>query len=343
MSGASFAIAERRIGPGLPCFVIAEVGINHGGNEARCAEMIDAAAVAGADAVKLQTVTAEESYHPDTESYRLFRAASLSEAALRRLMQRARGANVVLFSTPGDFTALALVCAVGMPAIKISSGLLTNVPLIRAAAATGRPLILSTGMARLGEVVDAVNAARDARCSSLAVLQCTSLYPAPSADINLRAMGELAEATAAPVGYSDHHPGALASVAAVAAGACVIEKHFTLDATLPGADHSISLEPADFAAMVRDIRTVEAMLGRREKVPAAAEEKLRDGRHRRLAAARAIGKGEVLRAEDVLLMRLPAERAALPAQRFEHVVGRKAAKPMAKLSGITADMVEGLE
>jgi sialic acid synthase SpsE len=335
-------IDDRAIGAGQPCFVIAEVGINHGGDEALCAAMIDAAAAAGADAVKLQTVTPDESYHPDTESYRLFRNSVLSEDALGRLMIRARRAGVILFSTPGDLTALALIDRVGMPATKISSGLLTNLPLIRAAAATGRPLILSTGMAALDEVGEAVAAARAAGCRALAVLQCTSLYPAPAVTLNLRAMATLAASFGASVGYSDHHPGGLASVAAVAAGACLIEKHFTLDVSAPGADHAISLEPDAFAAMVRDIRAVEAMLGSAEKAPAGAELTLRDGRHRRLVAARDLGTGAVLTAEDVYLMRLPGDRAALPARQLPDVIGRRLARPAPRLSGITAEMVEGL-
>jgi len=339
---AQILVGERRIGAGNPCFVIAEVGINHGGDEGRCAEMIAAAAACGADAVKLQTVTPDESYHPATESYRLFRGSVLSRPALERLMTRARETGVILFSTPGDFTALALVTSLDMPAIKISSGLLTNLPLIRAAAATCRPLILSTGMARRDEVMEAVAAARGVGCRALAVLQCTSLYPAPSSTLNLRAMAALAIATGAPVGYSDHHDGALAAIAAVAAGASLIEKHFTLDASAAGADHAISLETDAFGQMVRDIRAVEAMLGSSEKAPVAAEESLRDGRHRRLVAARDIEAGAVLAAHDLFLMRLPPDRAALPAKRLPDVIGKHLARAAPRLTGITADMIEEL-
>jgi sialic acid synthase SpsE len=341
-NASTVTVAGRAIGAGRPCFIIAEVGINHGGDETRCAAMIDAAAMAGADAVKLQTVTPEESYHPDTESYRLFRDSVLAPAALERLMTRARQAGVILFSTPGDFTALALIDRLGMPVIKISSGLLTNLPLIRAAAATGRPLIVSTGMAALDEVMEAVAAARHAGCRALAVLQCTSLYPAPAAALNLRALATLAAATNAPVGYSDHHEGGGAAIAAVAAGASVIEKHFTLDALAPGADHAISLEPDGFAAMVREIRAVEVMLGSVEKAPVAAEVALRDGRHRRLVAARDLSAGTVLAPQDLYLMRLPMDRPALPAKWLPEVIGRRLAAPALRLTGITAEMIEGL-
>lgn len=339
----SFSIAGRQIGQGQPCFIIAEIGINHGGDERLCAAMISAAAKAGADAVKLQTVTPEESYHPSTESYRLFSNSLLGRAALRRLMAHAQAMGVALFSTPGDFSALALISEVDMPAIKISSGLLTNLPLIRAAAQTGKPLVISTGMAYLAEVVEAISTAREAGCDAIAVLQCTSLYPAPSTRLNLRAMRTLGDAVGAPVGYSDHHDGALASIAAVAAGACLIEKHFTLDAMAAGADHAISLEPEAFAAMVRDIRLIEAMLGDPSKVPTPEEALLRESRHRRLVAARDIGAGETIRATDLYLMRLPAEQPALQAKRFDEVIGRRTTCAVPRLSGLLADMVEGIE
>ncbi len=336
------SIAGREISTDTPCFIIAEIGINHGGNEKVCANMISQAAAAGADAIKLQTVTPEESYHPDTDSYRLFRESVLSREALQRLMAQARSAGIILFSTPGDPTALRLMCDLGMPAIKISSGLLTNLPLIRLAAASGKPMILSTGMARYDEVQAAVVAARASGCQELALLQCTSLYPAPTETLNLRAMDSLKGISSGPVGFSDHHAGYLACVAAVAHGATLIEKHFTLDATVPDADHAISIEPHEFFEMVKTIRDVEAMLGRPEKAPVEAEVRLRAGRHRRLVAARNIKAGETIRADDLYLMRLPADHEGLSASRIEDVVGRRATRPIAKFSGLTEDMIIGV-
>jgi N,N'-diacetyllegionaminate synthase len=341
MPNSTISIAGRTIGEGAPCFVIAEIGINHGGDAALCERMIESAAKAGADAVKLQTVTPEESYHPETESYALFRRAVLSRDAMARLKERARALGVVLFSTPGDPTALRLLVDLDVPAVKISSGLLTNLPLIELAAATGKPLILSTGMARLEEVEEAVATAVRAGCREYALLQCTSLYPAGEGALNLRAMEQLARIGACPIGYSDHHGGFMAAVAAVARGASLIEKHFTLDAGLPGADHAISLEPSDFAAMVKAIRSVEAMLGSPEKKPVAEELALRDGRHRRLVAARAIDAGEVIRADDLYLMRLPAGGNAIAARRLHDVVGRRAKRPIPKLAGLTEEMIGG--
>ena len=337
----TFEIAERPIGQGQACYVIAEIGINHGGDEGCCADLITAAAEAGADAAKLQTVTPDHSYHPDTESYALFKDSVLSDDALRRLMAHARAAGIALFSTPGDLAALALIGGVDMPALKISSGLLTNLPLIKAAAATGRPLILSTGMAHLAEVLAARDAASGAGAQALAFLHCTSLYPAPPEQLNLRAMATLREATGCVVGYSDHHDGDAACVAAVAAGAALIEKHVTLDATTPGADHAISLEPAAFAAMVKRVRELETMLGSDAKVPTPDEEPLREARHRRLVAARTMQAGERIAADDLYLMRLPAETAAMPAAELDAVVGHRTSRPVARLEGITVDMLTG--
>jgi len=334
------SVAGRKIGGTHPCFVIAEIGVNHGGDEALCAAMIEEAAHAGADAVKLQTVTPEESYHPETESYAIFAASVLPEGAQERLVGCAKEAGVVLFSTPGDLSALARLEAAGVPAIKISSGLLTNVPLIRAAAETGKPLILSTGMAQMSEVETAVEAACESGCQAFAILQCTSLYPAPASSLNLRAMDALRQSFGVPVGYSDHHEGALACIAAVAAGASLIEKHFTLDCSAPGADHAISLEPDEFAAMSRDIRAVEAMLGSSAKAPVEAELPLREARHRRLVAARDLAAGEVIHSGDVFLMRLPADRPALPAGWLDRVLGRKVRQPVARLAGLTEDNVD---
>ncbi len=338
----SFDIAGRLVGADAPAFIIAEVGINHGGDEAKCAELITAAAATGADAVKLQTVTPAESYHPDTESYRIFSQAELPDDALARLLAHAAALGVVLFSTPGDFAALATLLAADIPAIKISSGLLTNTPLIRRAAAAGKPLILSTGMAHLAEVETAVATVQAAGNDRLALLQCTSLYPAPPETLNLRAMQSLAARLAVPVGYSDHCDGPLACVAAIAAGAKLIEKHFTLDSAQRGADHHISLEPAPFAAMVRDIRSVEAMLGSAEKAPTSAETPLRPGRHRRLAARRDLAAGETLVPEDIALMRLLPDASGLEANRLDNVLGRRTRRPIARLSGIVAADIEGL-
>jgi len=266
----------------------------------------------------------------------------LSRDANARMAEHAKEKGVILFSTPGDPTALRLLLDVGVPAIKISSGLLTNLPLIEMAAASGKPLILSTGMAHRDEVAEAIAAARAAGCREMALLQCTSLYPAPAVSLNLNAMTTLAALGDCPVGYSDHHAGHLAVLAAVACGAKLIEKHFTLDASAPGADHAISVEPAEFAVMVRAARDIEAMLGTAAKAPVEAELSLRDGRHRRLVCVRDLPAGTLIGAGDLYLMQLPAGREALSASRLRDVVGKRTRHSVPRLSGLTAAAVEGL-
>ncbi len=337
----SCTIAGRKIGPLHPTFVIAEIGINHSGDADICAAMIEAIARAGADAAKLQIVDPDESYHPDTDSHREFKDKALSRESLERLMELAAKRGIILFSTPGDFPSLALMVDLGMKAVKISSGLLTNLPLVRAAAATGLPLILSTGMAGLEEVTEAVDIARAAGCAELALLQCTSVYPAPSAALNLRAMRTLAEVTDAPVGYSDHHEGALACLAAVAAGAAIIEKHFSLDPSAAGADHAISVGPDELETLVREVRAVEAMLGSAEKRPTEEEEALRDSSHRHLVARREIAAGETIGEADLFLMRVPPGTGGLTAARYDEVVGRRAARAVARLQTLSTEDVEG--
>ncbi|MGE4220366.1 MAG: N-acetylneuraminate synthase family protein [Alphaproteobacteria bacterium] len=334
-------IDGRNVGPGHPAFIIAEVGINHDGDETVAARMIDAAADAGADAVKFQTVDVAESYMPGTASHEAFLGKDLSLDALRRLVAQARSRGIVLFSTPGDAKSLAKMVAAGMPAVKISSGLMTNLPLVAAAAETGLPLVISTGMAHLDEVREATEAARKAGGTEMVILQCTSLYPAPADTLNLSAMAALAEATGCPIGYSDHFDGPLACLAAIALGACMIEKHFTFDRSQPGADHHISANPEEFAALVRDIRTVEAMRGNGIKGPTSSELGLRDGRHRVLVSRDAIAAGTVLTPALFRLMRPLPGTDALPAKELHVICGRHAKRSIAAGTPVTAADIEG--
>ncbi|GGE35117.1 N-acetylneuraminate synthase [Agaricicola taiwanensis] len=330
MTTPHITIAGRRIGAGEPAFVIAEVGINHGGSEEVAAQMIRAAAQAGADAVKLQTVDADESYAPGTASYAEFKGKELTLEAHVRLKALADSLGLILFTTPADPPSLQLSIAAGFPAIKISSGLSTNLPLIRRCAATRAPLILSTGMAEIADIDAALAAIEEGGGREVAILQCTSLYPAPAEVLNLTAMAALAERYARPVGYSDHHDGTLAVLAAVALGASVIEKHFTLDRTTPGADHALSLEPEPFARMVADIRAVEAMRGDGVKRPTEEEQRLKAQRHRCLTARRHLKAGHVLDEDDIGLMRpLPGQAGLAPAA-FDATVGRRLARDVAR-------------
>lgn len=343
MQNTSFSIGQNRIGPNEPVFVIAEVGINHHGDPELCASMIQAAAAAGADAVKLQTVDAEESYVRKSPSYKEFRGKELDDAALANLMKLAAGLNVILFSTPGDFSSLEHMVRLGMPAVKISSGLMTNFPLIAAAARCQLPLIISTGLAYEKEMELAVETAQREGAPGIALLKCTALYPAPDDSINLLGIPAMARHFRVPIGYSDHTVDGLACTAAVALGAMVIEKHFTLDSNRPGADHRISMEPGPFAAMVAQIRRLEVMRGDDCIGPVAEEERARPERHRCLVARRDIVAGEVFSPDNIALKRPLPGQCGLPPEQYWTVLGRTAKRALQCDDPVMPDAVKGLK
>jgi sialic acid synthase SpsE len=334
----SLKIGNRLVGEGAPVFIIAEIGINHEGKEAEAAWLIERAAEAGADAVKFQTVDADRSYAPDTASYRAFKQRALHADAYERLMRQAADLGLIMFSTPGDLESLKLMVGVGMPSIKISSGQMTNVLLLRAAAETGLPLLISTGMADLDEVRVTVDSARQAGAREIAVLHCTSLYPAPAETLNLLAIATLRAELGLPVGYSDHYLGSLAAVAAM--GACIIEKHFTRDCSQPGVDHALSLEPSGLADMVRQIRTVETMLGSAAKAPIAAELRLAPERRRYLVARRALAAGDTITPDAVTAMRVSCGDCGIPASAVDSALGRRLRRAVVANELLTEQLLE---
>lgn len=328
---------RRAIGPGLPVVVIAEIGVNHEGDPEACLGLVEQAARAGADAVKLQTVKAAENYAPDTESFAVFSRAELPEAATARAFSLARDLGLECFSTCGDVPSLEFVDTLTPAAWKISSGLLTHLPLIRRAAATGRTLLLSTGMTGLDEARRAVAAAREAGAQNLGVFQCTSLYPAPPETLHLRAIAALAREFGVPAGLSDHSAGDLAPALAVAAGAHMIEKHFSLDPGRPGFDHRVSLDPAGFAAMVAKVRLAEAMLGSADR-PLCDAVRQSAGRYLRCLAARQdIPAGKLLELADLAVLRLPAGRRGLAPEALDTAPGRRALRAIAAYEPITGE------
>lgn len=303
-------------------YVIAEAGVNHNGSVERALEMIDAALAAGADAVKFQTFRSEQviSVHAPKAAYQkattgadesqldMVRALELDAAAHHQLVARCRERGIQFLSTPFDVPSVALLESLGVPLFKIPSGEITNPILLRAVAATAKPVIVSTGMATLPEVTRALEVLADAWVGErgaaqtergralirerVTVLHCTTEYPAPFDQVNLRAIATMATSLGVPIGYSDHTLGIAVSIAAVALGATVIEKHFTLDRTLPGPDHRASLEPDELAAMIRGIREIETALGSSEKGPTPAERANMAVARKSLVAARAIKRGE---------------------------------------------------
>jgi N-acetylneuraminate synthase len=298
-------------------FIIAEAGVNHNGSIETALSLVDEAHRAGADCIKFQTFRArklltrsavkaeyqKQTTAADESQYEMIRKLELSEADHRLLIERCRECGVEFLSSPFDEESADLLESLGVARFKVPSGEMTNLPFLRHLARKQKPLILSTGMSTLGEVEAAVSTMRAAGNDRVTLLHCVTEYPAPFDQINLRAMRTLSLSFGLPVGYSDHTPGIEIAVAAVALGAKVIEKHFTLDRNMEGPDHRASLEPQELRQMVRSIRNVEASLGSGIKAPAACEIANRSVARKSLVAARSIRKGRRLAAADIAVKR----------------------------------------
>jgi N,N'-diacetyllegionaminate synthase len=322
------------IGPPHPCFVIAEVGVNHNGNIELAHRLIDRAVQAGANAVKFQTFTPEDlttgkaaraAYQLDDgegheDQLSMLRGLALAPDAYTELKRHCEASRVVFLSSPFDEKGVKILDGLNVHAFKVPSGELTNLPFLKRIAACGRPVILSTGMATLQEVEDALSAIDNAGAPPVTILHATSAYPAAPEDINLRAMKTLSQAFDRPVGLSDHSAGTAIPIAAVALGACIIEKHFTLDCNMPGPDHRASLEPEGFLAMVEGIRQIEAALGDGVKVPAESEREIALVVRKSLVAAHDLAVGVVL-SEDMLKAKRPGH--GIPPSELQAVLGRR--------------------
>lgn len=325
---------KRHIGPEHPTVIIAEIGINHEGSVDTCAKMIEQAALSGADAIKLQTVNPEENYAPGTESHKLFKSAWLTLEKTAKMFEHARTLGVEPFTTAGDFRTLASVDALNPAAHKISSGLLTNLPLIREAALTGRTLLMSTGMNDLKAIDAAVCMARNKKNHSIGLFQCTSLYPAPPETLNLRVIGALTDQYRLPCGFSDHSEGIDAPAHAVAAGAQMIEKHFTLNRRRPSFDHHLSLEPKEFKTMVSKVRSLEVILGSSEKKLLDKEKENARRFHRCIVARKNLVAGQKILEDDLGIMRVQPGCQGLPPSAFDETIGKHIKKDLLKYTPI---------
>jgi N,N'-diacetyllegionaminate synthase len=344
----SFAIGERRIGSGEPVYVIAEAGANHNGDLAIARELIDVAAAAGADAVKFQTYTGAQLYSSKTPRFEYLKderspAELLDALALPRewqpqLAEHARARGISFFSSPFDADAVDTLAAAGVPAMKIASFELVDLPLIRHTAAVGVPVILSTGMATYGEIEDALGAVAETGNREVALLRCASLYPSPPEIMNLRAMSTMRGAFGIPVGLSDHTTGISVPIGSAALGAELVEKHFTLSRDMEGPDHPFALEPDELRAMIAGIREIEAALGNgRLDGPSEAEavEMYRLGR-RSIVAARDIPEGTTI-TREMLTTKRPGY--GIKPKHIDALVGRSARTDIEFDDVITWEMV----
>ena len=351
MTGQAFNIGGRLVGEGQPCLVIAEAGVNHNGSLDVALRLVDAAAEAGADVVKFQTFKAErvvsrraakadyqKTGDGDSQSMlEMLKRLELSGDDFRAIADHARHRGII-FMSKGHREDIDFLVELGVPALKIDSAAVVYYSLLRKAAGTGLPIILSTGGSKLGEVEKALDILSEHGDPPVALLHCTTAYPAPFDQINLRAMLTLKAAFGLSVGFSDHSEGIEIPIAAAALGACIIEKHFTLDRSLPGPDHKASLEPQELRRMVDGIRKIEQALGDPRKRPTELERRNMQLMRRSLVAERDIAAGEHLHA-DMVAFKRPG--SGLGEDFLDLVIGRVAAKAIAAGDPITWDRIGG--
>lgn len=310
-------IGTRAIGPGEPCFIIAEAGVNHNGDRQTAHDLVDAAASAGADAVKFQTWITErlcaqgakkagyqEAQCPEeADQFTMLKKLELPYEWHSELQQHARDKGLVFLSTPDEIQSATFLCKLGIPAIKIGSAELTNHLYLRQIAGLGKPLILSTGMGTLGEIRNAVAAIRSVAALPVALLHCISAYPAPEEEMNLRCLTTLRQEFEFPIGLSDHTMGSTTSIVAVGVGIDILEKHLTLDKLAAGPDHSASANPTEYAELVCAVRKAEKMLGDGVKALAPSEANTRAAVRRTLIYTCDLPAGHTLRLEDMEALR----------------------------------------
>lgn len=346
----SIRIGESVIGAGMPCFIIAEAGSNHNGEFELALKLIDVAVEAGADAVKFQTFTAEK-IAARTESsiaklagsgfektgttlFELYKKCEMPREWLEKLSKYCKKKKIVFLSTPFDNEAVDVLDGLNVPCFKIASFELVDIPLLKYVAKKNKPIILSTGMATLGEIEDAVSAIKNEGNDQIALLHCGIEYPPRWEDVHLLAMDTMKKAFPYPIGYSDHTLGITVPIAAVARGACIIEKHFTVDNSLVGPDHKFALNPQQLRTMVDEIRHTELCLGSFEKKPVEREMIHRRRGRRSLFACTNIFSGTVI-TSDMLAVLRPG--IGLMPKFLEVVVGRLAKRDIPAHSPITWD------
>lgn len=344
-------IGGRQVGSGEPCFIIAEAGVNHNGDINLAKKLIEVAKDAGVDAVKFQTFKAENvvtrsadkaEYQKETtgaeeSQYEMIRKLELSEEDFKDLFAYAREQGTTFLSSPFDKGSVDLLDMLGVPAYKIPSGEITNFPLLRHIVRKKKPIILSTGMSTLDEIEEALKVIREEGAEEIILLHCISCYPARIEDMNLRVIETLRNTFELPVGLSDHTPSVTIPIAAVALGACVIEKHFTLDTNLPGPDHKASLEPQELTKMVKAIRDVEKAMGGGIKRPTKEEEENKKVARKSLIATRDIPAGTKL-TEEMLVIKRPG--TGIEPKHLEKIIGATAKVDIKRNDRITWSRID---
>lgn len=320
----------------MKTLVIAEAGVNHNGDIATALALIDAAADAGADLVKFQTFVADRlvtntarkadyqiaNTGSNESQHEMLKRLELTEEMHEKLIAHAARRGIEFFSTAFDLQSLDYLMGLGMPRIKVPSGEITNLPYLRRVGAFGKPVILSTGMSNLGEIEAALAVLEKAGTlrDQIVVLHCNTEYPAPMREVNLRAMQSIAHAFGVQVGFSDHTEGIEIAIAAVALGACVIEKHFTLGRNQPGPDHRASIEPDELGLMIRSIRNLELAMGDGVKRPTESEERNKPIARKSLVAAKKICAGDFFTEENLAVKR---PGSGISPMNWDLVIGRK--------------------
>lgn len=345
----SITIGKHRIGEGEPTYIVAEIGINHNGDIDHAKKMVEAAQLCGADAVKFQVFKANEFVSDERSTYtyvsqgkqitesmlNMFRRYEFSEEEWRELFRHCRQRSVEFFITPQNPSDLDFILAFeDIPAIKVGSDDLTNLELLENYAERLKPIIISSGMAYLSEIEEAVRAIRNMDNNDIIILHCVSSYPASAEEIHLRKIPTIQRAFNVHVGFSDHTVGSTAAVGAVVMGAAIVEKHFTLDKSLPGPDHWFSAHPEEFQSLVRDVRYIERTLGTPVVEPTEREIKMRHLAHRSIVASRHIKQGDVISRE---MFHYGRPGTGLPPKFAQYILQKTAKRSIAKNEQITFD------
>lgn len=324
------------VGNGYPAYIVAEIGINHNGEVGTAMELIKQAKQAGADAAKFQIVTAARCYTQSSAAHAIFKKIEMNKEQWRQLITYAKERGIDFFATFADVQDLKEYAEFSLPAIKISSTNLTNFPLLEAVAQKNKPVIISTGLSYLSEIEEAVQFLKAKGQNQIAILQCTSLYPTEAKDVNLLALETFKQTFPGhPVGFSDHTIGTTCAIAAVAMGAKIIEKHFTLDKRMPGGDHRFSATPDEMQQLVASVREVEKARGSKIKEPTANEIPLREEWMRSLVALKDIEEGQILTLDLIGVKRSITK--GLEPKFLESALGKRTTKTLHQDEPITGD------